>query len=109
MEILADGRFVVLGNRFSTPLGLFFIDPVADTSSGLAELTAIPINISSAIQGKLNGLTSGAIPDCKAQEDIAVTSVPTLGGTGLVILSLSLFLLGYFLMGRRAKTRNEGV
>ena len=60
MEILADGRFVVLGTSLASGgglEGLFFIDPVADSTSGLAELTEISLDISWPIQGKLNGLT----------------------------------------------------
>ena len=100
LEILSDGRFVVLGALDSTDSvpELFFVDPIPDSGSGLAELTPIPMEISSAIAGKLNGLTS---PTNYVDGGGESSPIPTMSITGLVTLIIILLMFGVMLIYRR--------
>ena len=60
LEILCDGRFV--GTRAGGSSTLYLIDPEPDPSTGLANLTLIPISDFPSLGGELNGLESGLTP-----------------------------------------------
>ncbi len=54
LEILPDGRFIATrGEGYSE---IYEINPVPDASSGLAEVTLIPLSLDPGITGGLNGL-----------------------------------------------------
>ncbi len=57
LEILPDGRFIATISGRSGLNEIYEINPVPSPSSGLAEVTLLPLNYDPAIVGHLNGLT----------------------------------------------------